>query len=129
MRLSNLREATRKALRELSNGQEITPPKEAVKEFIQEVANEMCRYHVWYNGNSYLIGRMRHEDILPRLDEWCIENRIGEEGNEFPVYLFCDNILFLIRVPTERGGYTTQNYTVNLIQKFDQVMMLFGDRV
>lgn len=118
------RDRTMESIRKMVNGEPVEQSE--VNDAVSDMVNEMCEYHVWFAGESHRIGRLRHEDIVPRFDEWCQEKNVGSQEDHPPAYLFMDHKLFMIRRPIERGS-VFRSYDVMHVQKFEELIMAFGD--
>lgn len=118
------KKSTSEAIQNMLDGKPITG--EQLAEAVSDIANEMPEYFIFWDNQSFRIGRMRQDDILGRLNEWCEQNDVGAAGKESPVYLFLDKVLFLIREPVRRVTIP-QSYCLKQIQEFRELMFAFGD--
>lgn len=91
MKRKNLRRKIRDALRTADG---FRPD----SDMIRQAMNHMFEYNIFYDKAIHRIGRCRHEDAMPLVEEW-ISGQIGENPEkirDYQVYVFQDDRLWAV---------------------------------
>lgn len=62
---------------------------------IEAALNHQFEYYVWFRGHDFRFSHWRHEEIMHRIGEFIFENRVGESGDQDPLYVFREYELWL----------------------------------
>ncbi len=115
----NLRDKLRAAMGSDEDGSRPTP------EMIRQAMNHMFEYNIVYGGKLFRIGRCRHEDARPLVEEW-----VGyhfDSDNPWPqVYVFQDDRLWEVLEYEDEIRAVVSGQVEQTIMKFRVVSILFG---
>jgi len=115
----NLRDKLRVALGSDEDGSRPT------LEMIRQAMNHMFEYNIVYGGKLFRIGRCRHEDAGPLVEEW-VANHF-ESNKPWPqVYVFQDDRLWEVLEYEDEIGAVAAGHGEQTIMRFRVISILLG---